>query len=580
MLKLRCNILCTLFTMGFTMSSFGQNLDWVVASGGLKSDKGTKVVHDDQGNSYITGYYNEEANFGTINTGFSFIQSKEAFVAKLDPQGNFVWETHGINYFDDRGLGLTIDNNGNTYVTGTCWGGLDWPPLSVYNSTQYTDQIFVTKIDPNGNPVWMKNAGNDAVPSFYYNDDHGQDLAVDDNNNVFVTGFVSNYYDQPGVATFDNITLNLAPYDSLAFIAKLDDQGNWQWVETFGGIYAQRDNAITVDEEGNAYVAGGYVETQNFGSQTLTSQGGTDIYVIKYDTDGNFVWVQEAGGPLSDRANGIVDGQDGFMYVTGEFRDTTYFGNSFLDNAGGPSGRDAFVAKLSKNGDWVWARRAGSKKGKDRGNYITSNNQGQIFITGQYSSEADFGIFEVDSDGDSVQIFVAAIDGNGNWRWVQEGGGSGYDRGQGITADDNCNLWVNGYFDGTLTFNGQSILSAGVKDIVTMKFSDACFDDSPPPPPIEPEQFCDLEIGNVFTPNNDLVNDVLPFTTFCNAKYENVIVNRWGNIVFKSDDPTESWDGKNIQGELVSEGVYFFRISVDFETKEDIEKSGFIDVSY
>lgn len=558
-----------------------QDLEWLVHGGGIKSDKGTTIVTDDQGNSYITGYYNEEANFGPLNTGFSFAQSKEVYVVKIDPQGNYVWQTHGLNYYDDRGLGLTIDAQGNVFVTGTCWGGLDWAPLSVYNSTQWSDQIFVTKIDNNGNVVWMKNAGNDYFDSFLYNDDHGQDLATDVNGNIFVTGFISNYWDSPQPATFDNIVIDLQPYDSLAFIAKMNPQGDWQWVKTFGGIYDHRDNGIAVDHEGNVYVTGGFIGNQDFSSENITSAGGTDIYVTKYDTDGNFIWVRQAGGALDDRANGLVDGHDGFMYVTGEFRDVSTFGALTIDNAGGPKGRDAFVAKISKNGDWKWVRRAGSKKGKDRGNCIASNNQGNIFVTGQYSSEADFGNLTLDSSGDSVQIFVAAIDTAGIWRWVLEGGGNEYDRGQGIATDENCNVYVTGYFDNYMTFMDTTIQPNQGKDIFTLKLSDACFgySSSPPPTPEDEPEICNVLVSNVFTPNNDNLNDVITFTTYCNTKFNAVIMNRWGNVVFETDDPNTQWDGRNQSGMLVAEGVYFYRISVDYENEEDKFLTGFINVA-
>ena len=229
----------------FSQEMLAQDFEWFEVSGGTRSDKGTQIIADNDGNTYITGYYNEQGFFGPFDTGFSFQSSKEVYVAKMDPNGNYLWVSNGLNYYDDRGLGLCLDPQGNVYVTGTCWGGLDWGSLSVYNSTSYTDQIFVVKLDNNGNEIWMKNAGNDdgtvsfgtnenGDPQTLYQDDHGQDLACDSNGNIYVTGFLSNISSQQQVATFDGITVQLAPEDSTGFVAKLSNDGNWIWVKTFG----------------------------------------------------------------------------------------------------------------------------------------------------------------------------------------------------------------------------------------------------------------------------------------------------------------------------------------------------------
>jgi hypothetical protein len=88
--------------------SFAQTVDCLNVAGHFLSDKATRVVMDNEGNTYMTGYYNEEATFGSIVIPFSNPHSKEVFIAKIDPNGNFLWVKNGVNYYDDRGLGITM----------------------------------------------------------------------------------------------------------------------------------------------------------------------------------------------------------------------------------------------------------------------------------------------------------------------------------------------------------------------------------------------------------------------------------------------------------------------------------------
>lgn len=591
-MKLLLSVLLVSFVLFGAQS---QNLEWLVPGGGLKSDKATTIVVDDEGNSYVTGYYNEQAQFGSFDTGFSFSSSKEVFVAKIDPSGSYLWVKNGLNYFDDRGLGLCLDPAGNVYVTGTCWGDLDWGTLS--GGAGGTDQIFIVKMDNNGNEIWMKNAGNpdgsvgfstneNGLPQTLYQDDHGQDLASDSQGNIYVTGFLSNIDTNPHDAFFDGITVPLIPEDSIAYVAKLDNNGNWLWVETFQGIYQHRDNAIAVDDDDNVYVTGGFTGTKDFGTTSLTSFGGEDIYVIKYDSDGTFLWVTQAGSMgEDDRGDGITYGNDGHMYVTGEFRGFAAFGTDTLNNYGGDqSDKDCFVAKITKDGAWEWAEKAGSSKNSDRGTGICANNSGNIFISGQFSGEAKFSGSDLilDSDGDSVQAFVAAIDTLGNWRWAKAGGGSSFDRAADVDCDDDCNVYFTGYFTDNFTFDdSMTINSAAGKDIFAGKMSDACFGYAPPPPPgpgPEEEEYCDLLESNVFTPNGDQINDELVFTNDCNMDGTVLIFNRWGEIVYESNDLLETWDGTSQSGKSVNAGTYFYRIEVRSKFGQKETKTGFITV--
>lgn len=579
-MKFLSTLLSVILIISISISySLGQQLEWLEHVGGLKSDKGTTIVTDHDGNIYFTGYYNEQATFGPFDTGYSYDKSKETFVCKMDPDGNVLWVTNATNYFDDRGLGLCVDPSGNVYVTGTCWGGLNWPPLNVYNSSSYTDQIYVTKIDPNGNVIWMKNAGVNES-GYPYNDDHGQDLAADSQGNIFVTGFLSNNTNGNLNATFDAINIPVNANDSMSFLAKLTNAGDWEWVRTFDGEPGSRDNGIAVDDEDNVYVVGGFKGAATFGSTSFNSLYGTqDIFVTKYLNDGTFSYAVSVSDSLGARADQICWGNDGHMYLTGEFKSKVTFGTDGLNNYGGAGDKDIFVSKMTKDGNWIWATKAGSKQGGDRGIGICANDQGNIFVAGQYRGDAKFSELEVSAGTDSTQLFVGMINSEGVWQWVIDGGGPMADRATSVSVDTACNVYFTGYFKNSMSIDTISLTSFGGNDILIGKITDACSGNGPQPPSEPGPEAFEFNHSNVFTPNGDGINDFLVFCNVCDVEGHVQIFNRWGNTVFEANNLSTPWSGNSTLGIPVKDGTYFYVVEVNFESGETQKYTGFITLS-
>ena len=466
-----------------TFNSYSQSWQWATTGGGIFSDKATDIDIDTSGQLYVSGYYNVgqpasvTANFGSIIPPASW--GKEGFAAKVSSSGNWMWVNGAIGGYDERVLGLCTDHvNGYVYATGCTWYDIQTFGSCGGTGLGTADEIFVGKFDLSGNCQWPITAGTDG-------DDHGYDLVTDKQGNIYLTGFMGDHYGSfgsPGI--FGSITVPMTT-DSTAYVTKISPSGVFQWVKTFEAIDGERDNRVAVDTSGNVYVTGGFWGTKQFGSQTVTSNGGVDIFVVKFDSNGNQLWVKTTGSTSDDRGNAITVDQFNEIYVTGEFRDKVIFGTDTINNYGGPGGRDIFVARMKTNGTWVWAKRAGSANGGDRGNGIVVNKQENIFVTGQFSDTAKFGgnITLINPAG-LLQVFVAAIDTNGKWRWALQGGGSFDDRGNGITCDDSCNVFVSGYYLASASFGNLLLNSAGAKDAFVASISNACFYYCTSPPPI------------------------------------------------------------------------------------------------
>ena len=192
---------------------------------------------------------------------------------------------------------------------------------------------------------------------------------------------------------------------------------DFQWVEQAGGTGYEHGEGIAVDINGNIYVSGNFNGTATFGGIVLTSYGNEDIFVAKYDTNGNVIWAKNAGGLNSDRGRRIEVDSSGNCYVTGHFTGTANFGSIVLTSNGDA---DFFIAKYDANGNAIWVRNGGGS-GFDAGYENSIDGSGNIYVTGFFRGVATFGSTILTSYGDR-DIFIAKYDDSGILLWVEQAG--------------------------------------------------------------------------------------------------------------------------------------------------------------
>jgi Domain of unknown function (DUF4114)/Beta-propeller repeat len=303
---------------------------WAQKLGGTSSDSGYAIATDGAGNTYVAGVLNATTIPGSVNASVNSTTSDDAFITKLDNNGNVLWTKNlGGAFLSDRGTGITADVAGNTYATGFFSG------TTTFGSTTLTSagnqDAFITKLDSSGKFLWAQKLGGTLA-------DAGVGITSDAAGNTYATGI---FRDK---ATFGSTTLTSAG-DEDAFITKLDSNGNVVWAKKLGGTGIDEGLGIVADGSGNIYVSGTFSGTVSFGSTTLTSAGSADAFVAQIDSNGNVLSAQNFGGTSIDLGIGIATDGKGNIYGTGAFSNTGSFGNTSLTSAGSI---DGFVVKLGE----------------------------------------------------------------------------------------------------------------------------------------------------------------------------------------------------------------------------------------
>ncbi|MCB9336067.1 MAG: SBBP repeat-containing protein [Flavobacteriales bacterium] len=369
---------------------------------------------------------------------------------------NFEWAKQMGASNSDVGVSITNDKDGNVYTTGIFWDNADFDPSTgtYYLNSNGVSDVFVSKLNDNGEFVWAKSIGGIDYDEVY-------SICTDVLGNVYITGYFNDVVDfDPGIGVY-NLT---SVFGRDIFVLKLDANGEFVWAKQMGGSSNDIGYDITIDSIGNVFVTGYFQSTVDFnpgaGTFNLTSGGAGDAFILKLDNAGNFIWAKKLGGNNDCDAKCIKVDNDGNLYISGIFSYTSDFDPSPSVYNLSTSGSDnSFIVKLDELGNFVWAKQIG---GENMGSYLKSlvvDNFGNVYSTGYFADSADFdpgvGDFNLESNGGN-DIFVLKLDSFGNFEWVKQIGGIQHDEGYSIDIDKNGNPYIIGVFLGTVDFDPGS----------------------------------------------------------------------------------------------------------------------------
>ncbi|MDG1475660.1 MAG: T9SS type A sorting domain-containing protein [Vicingaceae bacterium] len=455
------------------------NYDWSTSFGATANAQDySHYIHvDDAGNVYTTGVF-----YGTIDfdpgAGVANLTATifDVFVSKLDASGNFVWAKNFGGSSTNTAHSIYVDAAENVYLTGSFNGTIDFDPGTGTNniSTNGNYDIFVSKLDANGDFVWAKSFGSTAA-------DEGHSISVDAGGNVYTTGGFRGTVDfNPGAGTNNLVSTNTTQPD--IFVSKLDASGNFVWAKSFGGLGLDQGKSIHIDNAGNVYTTGQFVATVDFnpgaGTDNLVSNGVGDVFVSKLDANGDFVWAKGLGGASSELANSIDVDASGNVYTTGSFTATADFNpGAGTDNLISNGATDIFISKLDSNGDFVWAKGMGGTD-NDLAFSLRIDGAGNAYSTGRFNGTVDFnpgaGTDNLISNG-ATDIFISKLDVNGDFVWAKSIGGTGSEEGKSIDVDGSGNIYATGSYYNTVDFDPgagvSNLTSNGSADIFVVKLS-------------------------------------------------------------------------------------------------------------
>jgi hypothetical protein len=239
------------------------------------------------------------------------------------------------------------------------------------------------------------------------------------------------------------------------------------WSSRYGGPSDDRGQAVAVDQSGNIYVTGYFIDSVDLGGGVLTSAGVHDIFLASFTRAGKHRWSKRFGaGTIHDRGEAlVVDGQ-GNVVVTGEFKGKASFGGQTLTGAGE---RDVFLASFTPAGDHRWSKRLGGA-GYDYAQALGVDGSGNLALAGLFEGTVDLGGGELKSAG-GYDIFLASFTPEGKHRWSHGFGASEDDYATAVAVDASGNVYLGGTFQMSAGFGGAELSSAGASDALLAKYS-------------------------------------------------------------------------------------------------------------
>ncbi|MFH1729817.1 MAG: SBBP repeat-containing protein [Pseudomonadota bacterium] len=439
-----------------TEASYSWDMDWYQYGwsynlGGINGDYGRSIFVDSNDNLCFGGSFSGTANLNDLDnpTYYTAEGSRDAFIRKIasnEVQRGFLDIIEGDGYASV--YGIAEDSNGNIYIAGIWTGVADFG-----GPYEFTGDggIFVAKYTPEGGLHWAK--VNEA--SFRT---IGNPIAVDSNDNIYLTGYFVDTVDFDFSDEIDEYTADA--YGDI-FVTKINSDGGYVWTKAFGGSGYDRAHSIAIDSNDNIFIIGEYDSDPidfdfDGGGDEHGNQGIWDVFLTKINSDGAYAWTKVFGGDNDDLGHSIVIDSNDNIWLAGKFMSTSVdFDYTEADDTIYPSGGnyDTFVMKINSNYTYNQTITFGNTDYGVQGFNITKDSLDNIFITGEFKYTVDFDFTDgVDEHTASTkQIYITKINNDMTYAWTKVFGATM--EGMETFVNSSGDIYTVNYFRNTADFD-------------------------------------------------------------------------------------------------------------------------------
>ncbi len=386
---------------------------WSFAFGNDTDQAVRSVAFDSQGDVYMLGDFTYTVDFGT-GPFTSDGENADIVLAKYDAQGTPLWAKYWGDSSNQYATKIIVDGDDNPIIMGRAFGKIDFGGGEL--DAEGTDDIFVAKLDPDGEHLWSRIFGG-------IDPDRAERIATDGDNNVILTGTFT------GDADF-----GWGPVSAVgardAILIKLDaDYGSHVFSIEIGGKADDYGFGVDVDMDDNIYVTGRFSDSVTVEDQTIVSTGGYDVYFGKFSPSGDLMWLRSFGSKRDDLAHDLMvhaTGPTEQVVLLGHIYDTVDFGGGGRTSAGD---RDIYVAAYDTDGVHEWSELFGDETDQFGTSYDTNtwinlrpDESGNVWVGATFTGSIDFGSATLTCSG-STDMLVFGLDQAGSFLSAQKFGG-------------------------------------------------------------------------------------------------------------------------------------------------------------
>ncbi len=347
----------------------------------------TIIGFDNANNIYIAGYFYREITLGSST--YKSEGGTDIFLAKYSSNGNFIWGKHEGSHKYEGAISGSVDKSGNIVVAGFFY---DFTKLGSHLLFGAGNRdIFLVKYNNMGNIMWAKAEGGNAV-------DYITDITSGPANSIYLTGYFSEHTSFRDTTIYSRGGVDI-------FLAKYNPFGNLVWARQSGSIFNEYAEAISIDDDQNIHMCGYFSNLTVFDSVILYGTGDQDVFITKFNTNGNVVWANQAGSIGSDKGRSISCDRFNNCYITGYFMDDITFGDITLNNQGD---KDGFLAIIDEKGEFLCAKQM-SGVNNEFGHSIQIDINGKVIVTGEYQSPTIYFDTITLNSNNNYDIFTAEL---------------------------------------------------------------------------------------------------------------------------------------------------------------------------